>query len=216
MRRICFWHSGIRWIADTVTSGSLEERGRGEGESGYQPGPGGPLSYLVSNTNMRPAFTFIIKTTDTFSYFYLKHVLYLYWLWYISTTTLVHISHHNCICLSLVELSRDDLWLAEEREERIAIDRDQFLRTRSVVTRSGRHQTASPACDMWDPASRDQGPPTLLRCPRCPHCPGHCASHVITGAAWQAGAHGAAQSKWVKIWPVDGGYRVPSHIFLLP
>ena len=100
-------------------------------------------------------------------------------------------------------------------EERVVIDRDQFLRTRSVVTRPGRHQTASPASDMWDPASRDQGLPALLRCPRSPHCPGHCAPHVITGAAWQAGAQellSQNESKYDQ-WMED---TVPSHIFLLP
>ena len=215
MRRICFWHSGIRWIADTVTSGSLEERGRGEREwlSAWSGG-----SLVIPGVKHKYATGLHIHhQNDWYILIFLSQTCF------ISLLTLIqkynYTRSHFASQLYLPLIGRVKSWwpLIGCGEERVEIDRDQFLRTRSVVTRSGRHQTASPACDMWDSADQgDQGPPTLLRCPRCPHCPGHCASHVITGAAWQAGAHGAAQSKWVKIWPVDRGYRVPFHIFLLP
>ena len=55
-RGICFWHSGIRWITDSLSDIGLF-RERGESLSGYHGisalcgGSTSPLSYLVSNSN---------------------------------------------------------------------------------------------------------------------------------------------------------------------
>ena len=185
---LTFWHQMDRWYRDIGLFRGERKRRESEWLSAWSGGspviPGVKHKYATG--------------------LHIHHVI----VWHISLSNMLDGQRHpgnirhfsckkyNCSCLLFnficfpASWRRDDFWMAAERTG-LGSDRDHFLRTRW-----GRHQTASPfthiTSDIEHPVTRSGN---IARC----WLSWPLSSHLITGAAWQARAPLASQSRSVKM-----------------
>ena len=185
---LTFWHQMDHWYRDIGLFRGERKRRESEWLSALSGGSRVPChTWCQTQICDRPSHSSSIRLIH--SHIFISNMFYILF----DFDTKVQLTFRIKFYLSLIGRVKSWCPLIGCGEERVVIDRDQFLRTRSVVTGSGRHQTASPASHL---TSETQPPVTRV----CQHCSGArdtgagvlivlAIVPLITGAAWQAGAH---------------------------